>query len=126
MPIVAISVCYGQFISGDMERGPLPAIGGLDFNQAFAPVTLKAENVIPSTIAILNCGPSDLVSQVLSPLGAKTSLFMMQHEFFTGFAERPVASIPLSYIELSGHFGHKLCVDRGWLIRKCGGWSDPK
>lgn len=59
MPSVPICFRRRDFVASNMERRSVPTICGLDFNQPFATVRLKAENVEARAIAILNRRASD-------------------------------------------------------------------
>lgn len=63
-PVVAMHVRRGQFIAGDVEQRPLPAIGGLHLDQPIPPIRLEAGDVIARTIIIIPRDPAHLVGKI--------------------------------------------------------------
>lgn len=87
MPFVTACISDCQFISGNMERGAFPSIGGLDLDQAFTAVRLEAGNVKAMAIPVLNQCPTYPIRQILPTCQLQRLPFTLQREFFTGFAE---------------------------------------
>jgi len=63
-PNISVGVRHTKLISGDVKRGPIPAIGRFDFDQSSGAVGFKALDVVARAIANFFGCPHDLAREI--------------------------------------------------------------
>ena len=114
VPVLSPFFCDLQLVAADVKGRALPAIRGLNFDQAISPVTGEAVDVISDAIAILRRNPSDLIGKATLTGLSENQALVLKDALLSGPTEGVVAQVtpetrhPLSPLA-SGHandFGH--------------------